>query len=397
MKVVQINAVYGHGSTGKICMSISNVLNEHGVENYILYSAGKGRQTYAISCCNMLYTKLQAVKSRVLGNYGFNSVRETKRMISLMSRIQPDVVHLHNVHGHDCHLEMLFDYFKRNRIKVFWTFHDCWAFTGYCTHFAFESCDKWKTECVDCVQRRKYSYLFDRSNGNFLRKRSAFSGAELTIITPSQWLADLVGQSFLKEFPTRVINNGIDLDIFKPRPSNFHEKYHVDRSKHILLGVASGWGIRKGLDVFIELAQRLDNSKYQIVLVGTDKKTEKLLPENVISICRTNNQIELAEIYSAADLFVNPTREDTYPTVNMEAIACGVPVLTFQTGGSPEIVTKKTGAVVAIDDIDAMEQEIIRICRNKPFALADCLMHAQRFSARDRFHEYMELYGVIKQ
>ena len=214
----------------------------------------------------------------------------------------------------------------------------------------------------------------------------------MTIVTPSQWLADLVKESFLKEYPVKVIHNGIDLEVFKPTSSDFRERYGIPAEKSVLLGVAFGWGVRKGLDVFVELARRLDPEKYQIVLVGTDEKTDKLLPENIISIHRTQNQTELAEIYTAADLFVNPTREENYPTVNMESIACGTPVLTFRTGGSPEILTEKTGSVVPCDDIDALEQEIRRICIEKPFSQADCLEHAKSFDMHQRFEEYVKLY-----
>lgn len=393
MKVVQINAVCDRGSTGKICSSISQVFDEHGLENYILFSAGESRRTNAVSCCGRRYTKIQALQSRVLGNYGFNSVRETKRMLTFLKKIEPDVVHLHNIHGHDCHLTLLFDYFRKKKIKVFWTFHDCWGFTGYCTHFSYVGCDKWKIGCSNCPQRKKYSWFFDRSSELYRRKKEAFSGLDLTIVTPSQWLANLVKQSFLKDYPVRVIHNGIDLTVFKPTFSNFREKYHISDTKFVLLGVAFGWGVRKGLDVFLELVNRLDPERFQIVLVGTDTTVDRQLPERIISIHRTNNQQELAEIYSAADLFVNPTREDTYPTVNMEAIACGTPVLTFRTGGSPESVTAKTGSVVNCGDSDAMEREILRISEQKPFIQEELLAAAQHFDLQECFDGYWKLYG----
>ena len=212
----------------------------------------------------------------------------------------------------------------------------------------------------------------------------------MTLVTPSKWVADLVEQSFLREYPVVQIANGIDLNIFKPIKSDFRKK-HALESKKILLGVAFGWGKRKGLDVFIDLAKRLDEA-YQIVLVGTSADVDAYLPKNILSIHQTKNQQQLAEIYSAADLFVNPTREENYPTVNMESIACGTPVLTFRTGGSPEILTSETGAVVDCDDIDAMEREVRRICETKPFSRADCLKAAQAFDMHARFEEYVRLY-----
>lgn len=393
MKVVQINAVCGQGSTGKICVAISNLLDENGIENFIFYSSGKSSHPNAILCSNKFYTKLQAVKSRILGNYGFNSIKETEKMIALMEKIQPDVVHLHNVHGHDCHLELLFSYLKSRKIKVFWTFHDCWAFTGYCTHFMFEKCEKWKTACSNCPQKNKYSWFFDKSEELYYRKKTAVSGADLTIITPSQWLADVVSQSFLKDNPVKVIQNGIDLDVFKPSTSNFRKQFSISETTHIVLGVAAGWDVRKGLDVFIELSQRLNKEQYQIVLVGTNERVDQELPKSIISIHRTNDQQELAAIYSAADVFVNPTREDNYPTVNMEAIACGTSVVTFRTGGSPEVINEQTGVVVDCDDIDSMEREIIHLCNKAKQLEVTCVANATNFNKNDRFVDYLRLYG----
>ena len=217
----------------------------------------------------------------------------------------------------------------------------------------------------------------------------------MTIVTPSKWLADLVGQSFLKDYPVTVINNGIDLSVFTPTESGFREKYGIPEEKHILLGVAFGWGKRKGLDVFIELSRRLDPDRYRIVLVGTDDAVDQKLPKEIISIHRTQNQTELAEIYSAADLFLNPTREDNYPTVNMESLACGTPVLTFKTGGSPEMLDETCGAVIPCDDVEAFQNEILRICEQYPFPAESCLKKAQEFYQNQKFKEYIKLYERI--
>ena len=392
MKIVQINATCGIGSTGKICVGISELLTEKGVENYIICSRSNG-YPLGIEFANDSYTKLQALKARVLGNYGFNSVVETKKIIAELEKIKPDIVNLHNIHGHDCNLAMLFKYFKKNNIKLIWTFHDCWAFTGYCMYFDMVHCDKWKTECHDCPQRHAYSFFFDKSKKLFNRKKELFSGLDLTIVTPSQWLADLVKQSFLKDYPVEVINNGIDLGVFNPTESDFRKKHGID-DKKIILDVAFDWDARKGLDVFLELDKRLSDD-YKIVLVGTNDETDKRLPESIISIHRTQNQQELAEIYSAADVFVNPTREDNYPTVNMESIACGTPVITFKTGGSPEMVDGNTGSVVECDDIDALEREIIRVCEDKPYSKENCIARAQQFDKKERFREYINLYERV--
>ena len=393
MKIVQINATCGVGSTGKICVGISRLLSEQGTENYILYSSRTTGYPLGISCSGVIYRRIQALKSRIFGNYGFNSISATQKMISELERIKPDVVHLHNIHGHDCHLGILFRYFKEKQIKLIWTFHDCWAFTGYCPHFTMMKCDQWKTSCNHCVQKREHSCFFDRSHTMFERKKSLFSNLDLTIVTPSRWLADMVKQSFLKDYPIKVISNGIDLAVFKPTSCDFQQKYGLENKK-IILGIAFDWTARKGVDVFVELAKRLDDT-YQIVLVGTDKQVDKQLPPNIISVHRTQNQRELAEIYSAVDVFVNPTREENYPTVNMEALACGTPVLTFRTGGSPEMLDDTCGAVVSCDDVDALEREIVRICRDKPYAKEDCVHKATTFGEIERFKEYLDLYKKV--
>jgi len=390
MKVVQLNATCGSGSTGKICVAVSELLTEHGIENYILYTQGDSDFPVGIKYASEKYKKIQALKSRVLGNYGFNSRSATKNLIRHLEMIRPDIVHIHNIHGHDCDMDMLFRYFKEKRTKLFWTFHDCWAFTAYCPHFSMVGCDRWQSGCHGCPQAKRFSWFFERSKELFRRKEELFLGLDLTIITPSQWLADLVKESFLKDYPVKVINNGIDLSIFKPTPSDFSTKCRCE-DKFVLLGVAFDWGIRKGLDVFVELAKRLDN-RYQIVLVGTNTKIDEQLPDNIISIHRTQNQRELAAIYTAADLFVNPTREENYPTVNMEAISCGTPVITFKTGGSPEIVDEGTGVVVDCDEIDKLVGAIVASAENREAWRETCLKCRTLFEQTVCFQKYLDLY-----
>lgn len=394
MKIVQINATCGVGSTGKICVEISELLSLENIENYILYSYQANKYELGIGCSNKWYLKAQAFKSKLIGNYGFNSKLATLKIISQLKRIQPDIVHLHNIHGHDCDIRLLFNYFKKNNVRLVWTFHDCWAFTGYCTYFDLVKCNKWKTGCNSCENKSLHSWLFDRSKSIFEKKKKLFSDLDLTIVTPSVWLADLVSQSFLASYSTHIINNGIDLDIFKPYSGDFKLRYKIAEDKKILLGVAFDWGIRKGLDVFVELSKRLPGD-YQIVLVGTNSEIDKQLPRNIISIHRTQNQRELAEIYSAADVFVNPTREENYPTVNMEALACGTPIVTFNTGGSAEILDHTCGSVVDCDDVDALEREIVRICTERPYTKEACITRAKGFDKTERYKEYIKLYESI--
>lgn len=392
MKIVQINATCGVGSTGKICSTIASLLDKKEVENYIFYSSGISSDLHGRRYTTRGNVMLQAFCSRVLGNYGFNTFFPTRRLLAELDAISPDIVHLHNLHGHNVNLTLLFRYFKNHpEIKIFWTFHDCWAFTAYCPHFTMAKCEKWKTECKNCPQKSEYTWFFDRSNKLYKKKKELFRDLDLTIITPSKWLGDLVKQSFLKSYPVKVINNGIDLSVFKPTPSNFKENMGINE-KYIVLAVAFGWDKRKGLDTIIELSKILDDS-YRIVLVGTNDRVDKFLPKNIVSVHRTQNQNELAQIYSAANVFINTTREENFPTVNMEALACGTPVVTFNTGGSPEMLDDSCGRVVRCDDISGMRTQIENICKNGILKQEDCLKKAQSFANEIFYKAYLEEYS----
>lgn len=393
-KIVQINATCGVGSTGRICVDIRRMLTGSGIENYIFYSSGASDYPLGKKYMTPLEVKFQALKSRIFGNYGFQSKSATKRLIEELDKISPDVVHLHNIHGHNVHLGILFDYLKEKETKVIWTFHDCWAFTGYCPHYTMAGCSAWKENgCIGCPQRKHFSWFVDRSNYLFEKKKKLFTDIDLTVVTPSQWLADQVKCSFLKNSNIKVINNGIDLSVFYPRESEFRKKYGI-QDKFIILGVAFGWSAKKGLDIFISLSEKLDKH-FQIVLVGTNDEVDKELPENIISIHRTQSQTELAEVYSAADVFVNPTREDNYPTVNMESIACGTPVITFCTGGSPESIDEKTGIVVKEKNCSAILTAIENIRNSNNYTESNCVMLAKRFDKNLKYQEYLDLYNNI--
>lgn len=398
MKVAQVNTV-DNGSTGKIMLQIAQKCREDGIEAYTFSrrwmnnpAPAEGHKYFGYIAGNVVHRAVGPVicRGERMSRFG------TQRLIKELKAISPDIIHLHNLHGWYINLPILMKYIKQSKIPVVWTLHDCWSFTGGCPYFTVAKCEKWKTGCYDCPIYKKYpETYFDNTKKSWQRKKEWFSTIEnLTLVTPSRWLADLVSQSFFAGRDVRVINNGIDLSVFKPVKSDFRQKYNCENKK-ILLGVAFGFGYRKGLDVFCELAKRLDSQKYQIVLVGTSEAVDKTLPENIISIHKTNNQQELAEIYSAADLLVNPTREDNYPTVNMEAIACGTPVLTFCVGGSAEMLDESCGAVVECNDVDALEGEIVRICEKEPFSAEDCLKRAQSFDKEAKFEEYVELYRSL--
>lgn len=404
MRIAAIN-MYSDGSTGKIMLQVAELARKsgHEVVTYSTHSAAgrykklpappEGHRYYGSFAENCLHY--------IIGNiFGFNgcfSVVGTYKLIRELKKQKIDILHLHNLHRYCINLPVLFRFIKKNNIRVIWTLHDCWAFTGHCPHFDLVGCDKWKSQCHSCPKHKSYpASCFDDSWFMYKIKKKLFSGVEnLTVVTPSEWLGDLVKQSFLKDNAVKVINNGVDLNIFKPTESGFRKRYRIE-DKFVIIGVAFSWGTGKGLDVFIELSKRLPDS-FQIVLVGTDEKTDSLLPDNIISVHRTDSREELAEIYSSADLFVNPTREEVFGLVNTEALACGTPVLTFRTGGCPECIDETCGSVVEKNDIDAMENEIIRIARNKPFSSEMCVERAKKFDINKKYQEYIDLYNMVFQ
>lgn len=394
MKIAEINMV-DYGSTGKIMLQIADKARQAGHEVRTFSKKWK-KQTAPNACHTYFGTTLEnglhVFLYRLVGYQGLFSYFGTRQLVRELDRFRPNVVHLHNLHDSCLCLPILFHYIKRKNIKVVWTLHDCWAMTGQCYHFTMAECSKWKTGCSHCPQLTA-KLPVDCSTFMWKHKQKWFSGIkDMTFVTPSQWLADLVEGSYLRNYPVQVINNGIDLTVFQPRHSDFRDKYKIGKEKLILLGVAFGWGIRKGLDVFVELSKRLDLEQYQIVLVGTDDSVDAQLPHNIISIHRTQNQVELAEIYTAADLFVNPTREDNFPTTNIESLACGTPVVTYQTGGSPEALNDDSGSVVTYNDIGQLVFEIQRVQKEHPYLRADCIKRAKAFDKDERCSDYLQLF-----
>ena len=390
MKILMINVVCGIRSTGRICTDLATALEAQGHKVKIAYGreeVPEQFQKYAVRIGNALDVKLHGMKSRLFDASGFGSKKVTERFIDWVKRYDPDVIHLHNIHGYYINIEVLFEYLKTCGKKIIWTLHDCWAFTGHCSYFDYAGCDKWKKECHNCTQKKEYPSCIglDRSKQNYRLKRKLFTGIKnMTLVTPSQWLCDLLKESYLKHYPVKVIHNGVDTTVFKPTQSNVKEKYHCEE-KSIVLGVAAIWDRRKGLSSFIRLAKILDN-KYQIILVGLSKEQIQKLPDNIIGIERTNSVQELVELYSAADVFVNPTLEDNYPTTNIEAIACGTPVITYDTGGSSESA-EMYGVSVPKKDVRKLVEEIKNIKKIQAINIdVDYI---------DMIDTYMELYSEI--
>lgn len=396
MKIVSIN-LGNFSSTGRIAQGIKEVAEKNNYEYVLAYPFdpdNKVSQKGDWIIGNRLGRKISIALGMLTGFNGCFSVFATASLLKKISKLNPDVIHLHNLHNNYINLPLLFRYLKKRKTKVVWTLHDCWAFTGQCPYFDSVNCKKWQSGCYDCPRYKEYpkSY-FDNTKLMWMLKKKWFSGINgLVIVTPSVWLSNLVKRSFLKPYHCEVINNGIDLSVFKPTFSQFRENNNL-KSKKIVLGVAFSWGPRKGLDVFLKLSEKLPDD-YTIVLVGAEKGTDAVISDKIVTISRTHSREELAAIYTMADVFVNPTREENYPTVNMEAIACGTPVITFNTGGSAEIIDSESGLTVE-DDIDNLVSAIRRVCSEKIFNEENCLKRALQFNNDDKYMEYLKLYERI--
>ena len=393
MKVLQINSVCGIRSTGRICTDIAEVLENQGHECKIAYgreTVPQQYQKYAVRIGSDFSNKVDALKNRIFDNAGFNSVRETKKFLNWVKEYNPDIIHLHNIHGYYINIELLFEYLKESNKPVVWTLHDCWAFTGHCAHYDFIGCEKWKTQCFNCVNKKDYpsSYVFDNSKQNHKKKNKLFNSLNnLSFVAVSEWIAKQQQMSGLCKNSVTVIHNGIDLTNFKFTPSDFREKNKLS-DKKIYLGVATFWNNRKGFDTFLKLSEMIDKNEV-IVIVGVTKEQKKILPKNIIGIERTNNIQELAEIYSVADVFLNPTMEEALGLVNMEAQACGIPVVTYNTGGSPESISETSGAVVPKGDITAL----LKTARSLELDSEKVALEAQKFDKERKYKEYLQFYA----
>lgn len=365
VKVVQIST-FSYKAAGNIMMNLHRAMMKNGIDSYVVWGRGrKAENDHEYFMDDSWGVKLHGVYTRITDKTGFASTLSTRKLLNWLDEIEPDIIHLHCIHGYFINISLLFTYIKEKNIKVIWTQHDCWAFTGHCAYFDACGCEKWKTGCHDCEQLTTYpaSRLMDNSKWNWKTKKELFTGANVTVVTPCEWLSELVKMSFLREYPIRVIYNGIDTNVFKPTKSYFKKKNEIE-AKKMILGVASEWTERKGLRDFIELDEMLDKKEYVIVLVGVSKKQVENLPKDIIALNRTNNIKELVEIYSAADVYFNPTYEDNFPTTNLEATACGTPVITYDTGGSPESVDPRAvvqkGNLNRVKDIICSELQIFK-------------------------------------
>ncbi len=394
-KLLQINITANWGSTGKIAEQIGLCAMEHAWESYIAYGRWSNpSQSHLIKVGNKLDMYLHYGEQRICDNEGLCSRRATKHLIKKIDEIKPDVVHLHNIHDHYLNYKLLFEYLNQTDIKVVWTFHDCWAMTGHCFHFVTKDCDRWKTGCYDCLMKDEHPKTFlDRSKQHYELKKQLFTECKnLTIVPVCDWISDFVRMSFLKNKDIHVIKNGVDINIFKPvvssNPASYNKNFKI-------LTVSSVWYPKKGeLDIY-KLRTMLSADDYDIIMVGLSAEQLKNLPLGIIGIQRTQNVQELVQLYSDADVLINPTYEDTFPTVNLEALACGTPIITYRTGGSPETIDEKTGVVIEQGDLEGIVIAIHQM-KEHPMSSADCRVRAEAYFDKDKcFEQYISLYNQL--
>ncbi len=399
MRVFHVNVVRDTGSTGRITSGVHQLAAYRGHESRIAF--GRGPMTHDGSGYKIggrLDFYLHGIGTRVFDSHGFWSKAATLRLIQEMVAFRPDVIHLHNIHGYYLHVGVLFEYLKKSAIPVVWTLHDCWAFTGHCAHFEFANCDRWRSHCYSCPAKSEYprAIIFDRSRKNFRLKNASFVGVDnMHIVTPSRWLASKVGSSFLQCYPVHVINNGIDLEAFSPEGNDFRKELGI-ADHFVVLAVASPFTERKGYDTLLRLAKNLHADEV-LVLVGLTAAQVRSLPGQIIGVPRTSSVRELARFYRSADVFVNATQEDTYPTVNLEALSCGVPVVTFDSGGSRETINDSVGLLIEDKSDSALLAGLRSVKSNgKAQYSASCVEFAQlKCDRNERLGEYVDLYESL--
>ena len=392
-KLLQIDSCLGILSTGKITESIARLAMSRGWECHIMHGARCIGETiqHHYQVTSLIGEYAHYAESLLLDRHGLGSRIATKRIVEKIKEINPDVIQLHCIHGYYINYKYLFEYLNSTNIPVVWTFHDCWAFTGHCAHFITINCNKWKEEgCHHCPLLGDYpKALTDRSKKNYLFKKRLFcANKNMHIVAVSNWLANFAKDSFLGDKDIRVINNGIDVKLFYPCEEKSSEKFKI-------LGVASAWNRDKGLFDFYKLRELLPAEQFEIALVGLTKEQVSSLPLGITGITRTNSVKELAKLYSNADVFVNPTYADSFPTVNMEALACGTPVITYRTGGSPEIIDKNTGFVVEQGNATALANAVLNM-KDHPLSAEKCRLRAEKlYNKDDRFMDYIKLYEEL--
>ena len=402
MKLAQIN-VASYGSTGRIMCQIQERALAEGYEAHSYFGRGnipQGPGTYT-RIEGMTSVLWHVAKGRLFDKMGHGSTVATRKLVGLLREEQPDIVHLHNLHGYYLNLDNLFGYLRESGVKVVWTLHDCWAFTGGCAYFLECGCDQWKTACRTCSQTHVFPKRYiDRSAREYDWKKELFTGLPNVMLTaPSQWLADLARQSFLKDYPVRVVHNGIDTETFQPLPPEeqaaVKAKLGMASDGKMILGVANMWDARKRLDAMITLAEDMKDEA-TVVAVGLSEKQKANLPEGMIGITRTENVNELARLYGAADVFVSTSVEESFSLVVAEAMACGTPIVCVDGGGCKELIEDGVGLVVPRDDRQALKEAVQAVLIRREDFAASCRKRCVENYSRDRMVDgYIEVYKTI--
>lgn len=397
MRIFLINSVCGTGSTGRIVTDIANILIMEGHEVKIAYGIGNAcgiESRYVVKINNKVGYYTHNILSRFTDRAGFYSAKATKKLIDEIKKFRPDLIHLHNLHGYYLNVRSLFKYLKKANIPVIWTLHDCWALTGHCAHFSYVNCKKWKVGCDKCIQKSEYpkSYLLDQSKRNYMEKKQLFTSInDMTLVTPSTWLAEIVKESYLNKYPVYAIPNGIDLETFKKRIGNFKEIHDI-KNKIMILAVANVWVEKKGMYDIFELSERLDKNIYQIVMVGVSKAQLNIVPDQIIAIERTESINELVNIYSEADIFINPSYEETMGLVTAEALACCTPCIVYDRTAVPEVIDGSCGIVVKAGNVMDMYEAIKKLEYKK---MNGCRERAKKYEKNKQYHKYLELYKEV--
>lgn len=397
-KLLQICVEGNRGSTGRIAELIGRHILINGGESYIAYGRyPRPSESKIIKIGNYFDILYHVLLTRLFDRHGFGSKRATRKLVNNIKRIQPDIIHLHHLHGYYINIEILFNYLAKSNIPVIWTFHDCWSMTGHCTNFNYIGCDRWKIECYECPQQKVYpsSLFIDRSNKNFQLKRDLFNSVKQLIIVPvSKWLDNIVANSFLKNQNSKFIYNGVDLDTFNynVNESSIRGRYGIGQ-KFFILGVSSPWTERKGLFDFIKLSKLISDDTI-ILLVGLSRKQIIDLPSNIIGIERTENQNQLRDLYASSNLFINFSVEETFGLTTAEALACGTPALVYNLTACPEVVDSQTGFVIEHGDLNSVIEVIDVVKMNgKSFYQDKCRKRiSELFNIKLMISEYLKLY-----
>ena len=398
MKLLQVNTGVNTGSTGRIAEEIGKLMMARGHKSFIAYgrdSRPSASELIRIGGKADMY--LHGLKTAVFDRHGFGSARATRDLIRKVEDIAPDAIGMHNIHGYYLNIREWFGYLSRAGIPLVWTLHDCWSFTGHCTYFDDIGCERWQTGCHSCPKLRKYpaSYLSDNSKSNYLDKNMLFNSVrDMEIIVPSNWLRGLVQKSFLSGRPVHVIHNGVNTSVFRPMDTNLRARLGL-QGKRVVMGCANTWDKRKGLEDLVNMRDMLPDSM-AIVAVGLSQEQIKGLPAGIHGFSRTSGPEELAEFYNMADVFANPTYQDNFPTTNIEALACGTPVVTYRTGGSPEAVDAETGIVVEKGDLAGMVRAIQELSGAGTLTGQRCRQRAaSHFEQQKQFSLYAEIFERI--